>query len=721
MKEGKTMERISHSLCNAAAFTLDRLLKASGARIMLHGLENVPERPLLFAVNHYTGLEGILIPCILKKNLDLFTISLAPPSLFRGPFGAFIEKLGAVSTGDRNREGIFTGSLLRGDNACLVFPEGAAAGQNGIQKHDSAAMMALKTEFYRRKIKHSMEQGPTGELERYMKEFSLQQKDLDRLVRTSSVIVPVNITYYPMRSRGNALDRLVQRLTMTLAENRTADADTGNAVIIDDIDMDIRFGRAIEVGPCLDRCGPALSLTGDPGPYPDSLEKAEKMFPAKTVAQLSRNIGKAIPAMTTLNPDHVFAWLLAKNRGKTIKEISLRNRAFLAIEKIKERKPENIHGSLNHSQYHLLADDDHGRYSSFINEAISQGAVKREGRDILRIEKAPASEDIHGSARRHNAIKAIILEAADRRDVMRAVSKTALLPDFHIRRKIRSKFMRMDLSLFEEDYRKYSIPGESKPQNIGRPYMLKRWNSRKGVILVHGYMSAPEEMRPLAEHLHRAGFTVYGVRLRGHGTSPEDLWHREWIEWYNSVNRACIIMENTVSQLAIAGFSTGAGLALLQAARKGGRFRCVVSISAPLHLQNIKSKFSSAIVAWNNLVTRFDLKIKKMEFVENLPENPGINYFRNPVRGVYQLGRLMDEVRKSLPKISSPTLVIQGSHDPVVNPESAPEIHDRIGAADREILIIDSQRHGIVRGDTLDTVASTVTEFIERHFRERHS
>ena len=68
-----------------------------------------------------------------------------------------------------------------------------------------------------------------------------------------------------------------------------------------------------------------------------------------------------------------------------------------------------------------------------------------------------------------------------------------------------------------------------------------------------------------------------------------------------------------------------------------------------------------------------------MEFVTNNPENQHINYFRNPIRGVRELGKLMDIVEDRLKDIDIPVLVIQGSHDPVVNPESGLEIFDKIG------------------------------------------
>ena len=259
--------------------------------------------------------------------------------------------------------------------------------------------------------------------------------------------------------------------------------------------------------------------------------------------------------------------------------------------------------------------------------------------------------------------------------------------------------------------------GESKPKTIGEPFLRRLLLRNRGVILVHGYMAAPEEIMPLADYLYKNGYSVYGARLRGHGTSPEDLAGRDWREWYESVNRAYIIMKNTTKSFAIAGFSTGAGLALLQAANKPGRFAGVISINGPARLQDSSAKYSPLIVGWNKFLSVLRAKRGKMEYVVNDPENPLINYSRNPVRGVYELERLMKYVRSRLADVQDPVLVIQGSADPVVNPASGLDIFTRLGATSKQLVEISADRHGILRGKESGEVQEKVLTFLKSIFR----
>ena len=52
-----------------------------------------------------------------------------------------------------------------------------------------------------------------------------------------------------------------------------------------------------------------------------------------------------------------------------------------------------------------------------------------------------------------------------------------------------------------------------------------------GVLVLHGFTGNPQSMRPLAQALAAAGFTVELPLLPGHGTSVEDLIPTRWEDW----------------------------------------------------------------------------------------------------------------------------------------------------------------------------------------------
>ncbi len=52
-----------------------------------------------------------------------------------------------------------------------------------------------------------------------------------------------------------------------------------------------------------------------------------------------------------------------------------------------------------------------------------------------------------------------------------------------------------------------------------------------GVLVLHGFTGNPQSMRPLAEALAAAGFTVELPLLPGHGTAVEDMVPTRWEDW----------------------------------------------------------------------------------------------------------------------------------------------------------------------------------------------
>jgi esterase/lipase len=103
-----------------------------------------------------------------------------------------------------------------------------------------------------------------------------------------------------------------------------------------------------------------------------------------------------------------------------------------------------------------------------------------------------------------------------------------------------------------------------------------------------------------------------------------------------------------------------------------------------------------------------------MEFVENQPENPHINYRRNPVRGVRELSRLMESLAHRLAHITPPALVVQSLGDPVVDYRGTWRLFEGLGTVDKELFILQFNRHGILLGEGAGRVHRLVAEFVAR-------
>lgn len=720
---------LSGFLIKMTKFVLDTLVKTTNADIRLHGKENIPDQPVLYVINHFTRMETFFLPYIISNLTGKNILSLAFHGFFGGAFGNYLSRIGAVSTKAPDRYKVMIGSLLKGDVSCIIFPEGQMIKDKkiiekgkymiyntGIRRppHTGAAIIALRSQFFREKLRYFFENNLTNEIQEYMSFFEIDSLDqVEEIINQETYIVPVNLTYFPVRARLNIINKIAERFVETISERLEEELEIEGTMLIDGVDIDINFGEPIPTRNYLDTRSIRKKITNK-RLYLNNDEIKKEIYFKKQGIDLMYNYMKSIYKMTTVNHDHIFSYLLTKYTKNKIPVSDFKNRAYLAINRIKELPMTSYHSSLMLSQRNLLTDDEHVRYNNIIETALSEGLLSiTNGYIIKKNERFSRPYEFH-TIRRDNTIEVLCNEIEPLKGVTRCLNRVMRIPACQMRRIIRREFLKSDREIFEGDYNQYFIEGETKPKNIGSPFFLKKSRER-GILLIHGYMAAPEEIRMLADYLYGKRFTVYGVRLRGHGTAPEDLAIRTWDEWYESVNRGYVILKNSVKQIAVAGFSTGAGLALLQAINKEKHINCVISINAPLRLNNIASRLASAVVFWNNFLKRIHIKRGEMEFVTNRPENPHINYFRNPIQGVYELEKLMKQVEEKLPELMIPSLVIQGSEDPVVNPVSGMEIFDKIGTKEKELYRIYSERHGIIRGDESEKVFQKVEHFLNEN------
>jgi esterase/lipase/1-acyl-sn-glycerol-3-phosphate acyltransferase len=721
--------KISNDLINIIEAALDTLIKASGMDLRLHGLENVPDHPVLYVINHFTRIETILMPYIIKKNIKKYPVSLADKSFFSGRMGEFMDNVGAISTADPNRDKIFINALLTDSHPVIIFPEGQIIKDkkiiekgkyivynSGIRRppHSGAAQIALLTQFIRTKLRTFHLRGDNSSTARMAAHFGFDLTDVENIINKETYIIPVNITYYPVRAQENELSKLAGRFINNISTRFQEELEVEGNMILGKVDIDINFGKPIPVKNYITHNKALNKMLADDNPYLDS-DNFKKFIPFRKICvNMMADYMNAIYGMTTVNHDHLFSYILTKYWKNSISEDNFKNRVFLAIEYLRGIGVSNCHTSLYKKQFYLLTDDYHEKYENFIKEAVSGNLIAlKDGIITKNRVRFSRKFDFH-TIRRDNIIEVLKNEIEPLRGLTNTMDWLMFLPGFVIRWKIKNLFVKLDKMLFDKDYKQYYIENESKPKNIGEPFFLKHFLSRKGIILVHGYMAAPEEMRPLANYLYKNGYTVYGVRLQGHGTAPEDLAIQNWKKWYDSASRAYIIMKNSVKTFSIAGFSMGGGIALLQAANKPGRFTGVISINAPLKLMSVASKFAPVIVAWNKLLTKIKIDKWKMEFVKNDPEYPQINYLRNPVSGGYELDKLMKFVENRLGKVTDPTLIIHASGDPVVDPVSGEEIFEKLGTKEKQLIRVYANHHGILRGKEADEVNATVLTFLKK-------
>ncbi|HNT90011.1 MAG TPA: hypothetical protein PKL84_19260, partial [Candidatus Hydrogenedentes bacterium] len=362
-----------------------------------------------------------------------------------------------------------------------------------------------------------------------------------------TVIVPVNVTYYPMRAHENLLRRIAERYADNLTPRALEELSVEGTTLAEDTDIDVTLGDPIDVRTYLNAPEYAAMMACGLNDM-DDLERDPKSLFQEAVQQVARRYMTAIYRLTTLNLDHVLAAILRRRPAGRFSESDFRRRAYLGARRVRALPGYRCHKSLD--QYpELLTEEPCPPYDDFLALCDREGALRRRGATLIKNPpRIHDAADFH-LVRTRDMTYVIANEIEPLAEVTDTLNHVARAPRCWTARRLREILWGEDQHRFEEDYARYYDPALSKKPDVGRPFFLRPLWPRGGVLLVHGYMAAPLEVRSLGEYLYTRGYAVYGVRLRGHGTSPVDLAETGWEDWYASITNGYAVLRSLTDHL----------------------------------------------------------------------------------------------------------------------------------------------------------------------------
>lgn len=220
---------------------------------------------------------------------------------------------------------------------------------------------------------------------------------------------------------------------------------------------------------------------------------------------------------------------------------------------------------------------------------------------------------------------------------------------------------------------------------------------RVGVVLSHGFTGTPASMRPWADHLAAAGYTVRLPLLPGHGGSWQETNRTRWPHWYDAIEQAYAEVAERCDIVFAAGLSMGGALVTRLAEQKGNKIAGLVLVNPSLGTSNTMEKLAP-YVSW---------LVKSRPSLGGDIKKPGVEEpasDRTPVVAGASLVKFWKVVTADLDKVTAPIRLYRSVEDHVVDHTSARLL--RVGATStsvEEILLEDSYHVA-----TLDNDAETI-------------
>ncbi len=243
----------------------------------------------------------------------------------------------------------------------------------------------------------------------------------------------------------------------------------------------------------------------------------------------------------------------------------------------------------------------------------------------------------------------------------------------------------------------------------GAPFYFP--GGRIGCLLIHGFTGTPKEMLWLGEQLAAQGHSVLGLRLFGHATRPQDLFRARWQDWVADVDAGFHILHAACDRIVVMGLSMGGMLALMAGARLP--VAGIVAMSTPYRLRQERFSRLRPFMPAFSLVVPFIGK-GKPDWRDTAAARDHLDYPAYPLRAVAQLFDLLDEMRRCLPSIRAPVLLVNSRLDETVTPDQAEAIATRLGTASVERLMIDGSGHVVTRDAAREQVFQAAAAFVLR-------
>lgn len=244
-------------------------------------------------------------------------------------------------------------------------------------------------------------------------------------------------------------------------------------------------------------------------------------------------------------------------------------------------------------------------------------------------------------------------------------------------------------------------------KELAKPYYFQSETnvSNAVIILVHGFGASATETRPLGEFLQSKGFDVYGILLKGHGTTPRDLDEIKWEDWLENIKVGYEKSIENYNNVFIGGVSLGGALSLYASTKM--KFKGVFTINALY-----RYTFIYKILARFLQKFRFH-KPRNTARVQWYLEKSLFAYHEDCTHAAYEVMKFLKILNKRVKLIKIPTLIIQSLTDKTVSPRSGEWIINDL-QSEKELLLIPDGDHILTVDPNRQVAFDKIDEFIRK-------
>ena len=236
------------------------------------------------------------------------------------------------------------------------------------------------------------------------------------------------------------------------------------------------------------------------------------------------------------------------------------------------------------------------------------------------------------------------------------------------------------------------------------------------VLLIHGAGDTPQALEALAHHLHKQGFAVRVPLLSGHGRALAAMTATSAQQWYTDVVQELDDLRSSHEDVAVVGLSMGGALAARLVAEYP--VTSLVLLAPYIDMSGFVRTMATTSSAWGWLLPYFST-MGKRSILDPKAAARALGHGLLTPAALRALYETMSAGSAALPRVTTPTLVVQSRQDNRIRAESAERGFARLGAAEKKLAWINGAGHVISVDYGFQNVFDLTTGWLQAHMPKR--
>ena len=256
-----------------------------------------------------------------------------------------------------------------------------------------------------------------------------------------------------------------------------------------------------------------------------------------------------------------------------------------------------------------------------------------------------------------------------------------------------------------------------------------------GALLIHGLTGNPTEMKVVSRFLEDKGYATATPLLPGHGGGHEELLAATAEDWLQGLRTEFNKAQEEWEEVFVVGLCASSVLAALLAA-EDTRVRGIVLLSSHYGMVNPEISLRQKLLPIGFLLPRslrkrfywtekppYGIKDKRMQDIitaaieaeKSNRETKDHGTFRTYLQSLYEMERLVGQLKKKVHNVKCPALLIHSVEDTWFTIENSIKLCEDLGSEDKSVLLINNCNHVMTVDLRKFEVARQIESFIDKY------